>query len=115
MINTTEFKRGFTQLSRAWYADANLRGSDKVEEITIGFYHTEGGTAGEFQIRWEPLCKKVTPRLLAFDDGWEALFLCSDLLKFMASVDGEDISPEDMRSALVALGIEDMTRGTQEG
>lgn len=115
MKNHDECKRGFTQLSRAWYADANLIGSGIVDKITVGFYHPEGGTTGEFSISWVRLAGKVIPKLVCYDDGWNALFEFKDMLEFMAGVDDEDISANNFSDALISLGIEDMTKETENG
>lgn len=114
MKDHTGCKRGFTQLSKAWYADANLRGSDTIDEITMGFYHPEGGTTGEFSIKWKELAGKVPPRLEAFDDGWSALNKFRDVLDKMAEVDDDNITPNEMNKVLIDLGIEDMTPITRE-
>jgi len=109
MKDHTGCKRGFTQLSKAWYGPANLERSTNVDEMSIGFYHPEGGTTGEFQIVWEELAGKITPRLMAYDDGWNALFNFGDMLESMADIDGEDISPDEFCKLLESLGIENMT------
>jgi len=100
-------KRGFIQLSRAWYADACLKG---IDDITIGFYHPEGGTTGEFSIKWEKLGGKVVPKLTAFDDAWDALLNFKDLLELMATVDSQNITPNEFCILLRSLGIEDRTK-----
>ena len=58
---------------------------------------------------------KVTPQLRCFDDGWSALWGFKDMLEFMATVDGDDISADDLSKAMVALEIEDMTQESYEG
>ena len=106
-------KRMFTQLSRAWYAEANLR-HDLLDEIMIGFYHPGGGTTGEFAIRWEELGGESTPRLEAFDDSWSALWEFRDLLEKLAEVDDQDITPVQLCDILISLGIEDNTKEVQD-
>lgn len=101
--------RGFTQLSKAWYAKANLTDPNIKDEITIGFYSPGGGTSGEFQVVWEKLGVKWTPRLKAFDDAWSALFNFSDLIESMALVGGDDITPAAFVVVLECLGIKNMT------
>lgn len=110
MKDHTNCKRQFTQLSRAWYADANLPQGNKVEIITIGFYDPEGGTTGEFEVSWQKVGGRLTPKLTSFDDSWNALFNFSDMLEAMADIDSEDISPEDFCKLLLELGIEDATK-----
>lgn len=109
MKDHTGGKRKFFQLSRAWYGDTCLQDIDKTEIITIGFYQDDGSTTGEFQVSWEPLGGKSTPRLCAFDDSWHALYCFRDLLEKMAFVDGQDIPPAAFRMMLITLGIEDAT------
>lgn len=109
MEKHTGCKRGFTQLSKAWYGDANLKNSEMIDRFSIGFYHPEGGTTGEFLISYEELGGKIIPRLQAFDDGWDALFNFSDLIEAMSKIDDKNISPDDFNKLLVSLGIEDMT------
>ncbi len=102
--------RGFYVLSQSWYGRVNMAVSpDLIEEITIGMYHPEGGTTGEFAIRWAMLSGKPTPRLEAFDDAWHALTQFSDLLRWMASLDDENPSPQRVADALMALGVKDLT------
>ena len=61
-----ECKRGFTHLSASWDGKACLGHDEYVDQVMIGFYHHEGGTTGEFAIRWMSLSGNVTPRLEAF-------------------------------------------------
>lgn len=103
-------KRAFIQLSRTWYADSVLKYSPIVDEITIGMYHPDGGTSGEFCIRWEPLWANISPRLLCFDDSWSALCEFKDMLDFMAEFDDTCISPDEFRDKLISLGIQDITQ-----
>lgn len=110
MKDHSECERQFIQLSMAWYADANLPRGEKVEIITVGFYHPDGGTTGEFQISWRELGGRVVPKLEAFDDSWNALYNFSDLIKKMSDVDDDNISPEEFCKMLIGLGIKDVTQ-----
>lgn len=110
MKDHTGCKRGFTQLSKAWYGPATLEHSPNIDEISAGFYCAEGGTTREFHIAWGPNPNgKIVPYLVAYGDGWDALFHFSDMLKLMADVDGEDISPDEFCKLLEYLGIENRT------
>lgn len=109
MKDHTECKRGFTQLSKAWYGPASMERSTNIDEVTIGFYCPDDGTTGEFRVVWEKLAGRITPCLMAFDDGWNALFNFGDMLESMADIDGENISPDDFCKLLVALDIENLT------
>ena len=110
MKDHRECVRGFTQLSKAWYADANLRGDEVKDELMIGFYHPQGGTTGEFGIRWEWLSGKYTPKLTSYDDSWSALFEFRDVLEKLAEIDGEDREPDEVVAILEACGIKNMTQ-----
>ena len=101
--------RGFSQLSRAWYGTGLLKEEDFKDRIMIGIYHQDGGTSGEFEIKWEPLCGKWVPRLCVYDDAWSALMEFQDLLEELAKVDNESVSPEKVVEILEALGVTDMT------
>ncbi len=54
MKNYNGFKRGFYHTGAQYYAQGDmlklLMGRDEVDEIMIGMYHDDGGTAGEFAI-----------------------------------------------------------------
>ena len=86
--------RKFSQLSRAWYADANLPDGYTLEVVNVGLYHHEGGTTGEFQVSWSFLGGKLVPELRAFDDSWNALLQFRDLLESMSSIDDENIESD---------------------
>lgn len=109
MKDHADCKRQFIQLSRAWYADANLRGGEVIDEITMGFYHKDGGTTGEFAIRWIELSGSKTPMLCSFDDSWDALWQFRDVLEVMATMDGTNPTPEEICKMLVSVGVEDNT------
>jgi len=114
MQDHSECKRQFIQLSKAWYADANLRNSKFDDKISIGFYHPEGGTTGEFEIEFSELCGRIVPKLTAYDDGWSALFNFSDLIEKMAEIDDKCVSADEFCELLVLLGIENKTPTEQE-
>ena len=113
MKDHTECQRQFTQLSRTWYGGTQLPEGEKLEIVIIGFYHPDGGTTGEFQVYWQELGSRLTPKLSAYDDSWSALFQFGDLLESMADIDGEDISPAEFCALLVSLGIKDSTKTEQ--
>ena len=102
--------RGFTQLSKAWYGKANLTTDDTLDRLNLGLYCPDGGTSGEFEIKWVGIGRGWTPILNAFDDGWSALYKFKDLLKIMASIDSDDITPDDFVKLLEKLGIKNMTQ-----
>jgi len=99
-------KRGFFQYSRAWYATSP---SSYNDEVTIGIYFDEGGTAGEFAVRWEQLGNVSTPRLMVCDGAWDVLSLFQDMLQEMKQLDSKNVPPNEFCDMLRRLGIEDMT------
>ena len=108
MKDHTGCKKGFHQLSRAWYGETIP--SIYLDEFNIGLYDQEGGTTGEFKIVWKKLCGEYVPRLNAYDDSWDALYQFNDLLKYMASIDDQNVSPDAFCKKLIELGFEDLTR-----
>ena len=80
-----------------------------VDEITIGIYSGEGGTEGEFAVRWSELGQNVVPLLVAWDDAWGVLHEFRDVLSAMRSVADRNISPADMCKLLESCGVEDAT------
>lgn len=77
----------------------------------IGLYHeSDGGTFGEFCIRWIPLSQRLAPQLQVFGDAWLVLFSeFQDLLVALAELDGTDPSEEEIADLLVKLGLADRT------
>ncbi|MFA7287452.1 MAG: hypothetical protein WC055_01085 [Melioribacteraceae bacterium] len=109
MKDHSDCKRQFIHLSRAYYGPSNLLHSDIIDEITMGFYHKDGGTTGEFSIKWIKLAGREVPKLCAFDDSWDALFKFKDVLRRMAELDDENPTPEEICMLLSSCSIEDVT------
>jgi len=107
-------ERGFTQLSAAYYGPALLADGKLIDEVMLGFYHPDGGTTGEFAIRWTRLAGKITPRLEAFDDSWNALWGFRDVMARFADVDGEDISPSELCALLIECGVKNRTETSRD-
>jgi len=106
------FKRKFTYSTKAWYANNLKQRSDFEDEISIGLYSEQGGTAGEFAIRWYKLgdSKGASPRLECFNDAWKVLYKdFGDLLELLSIVDGLNITPNGLIKHLKAFDIEDKT------
>lgn len=102
------YKRKFIQISKSWYAKTALR--DSEEDFTIGVYHDEGGTIGEFNVKWHALNNKLSPKLHAWDDSWMVLSTYfQDLLRTMGEIDSDDIAPDEFAKKLEELGIENAT------
>lgn len=102
--------RAFSQLSKAYYAEACMRREEFMDEIMIGMYHRDGGTSGEFAVRWIRVGSKWSPHLEVFDDAWHALTQFPDLLAAMAEHDSEDMGPDAFAELLRGLGIKDRTQ-----
>ena len=101
-------KRRFIRTAKAWYSSTALP-DQELEEFSIGVYHDEGGTTGEFSVRWERLGGRLVPKLRSFDGSWSALLEFSELLGDMAKVDGNNITPDEFNELLLNAGIEDAT------
>ena len=101
-------KRCYIRSSKAWY-------NNVVEEIEImvGIYYDEGGTSGEFRFRWTEIGNKLVPKLVCYDDSWNALSLFRDLLDKMAEIDDENITEPEFSKILDELGIFDKTEYEQ--
>ena len=99
--------RAFTHHNEAWYK--RELGNGATDEITIGFYCPDGGTSGEFTIRWHILQGEPCPRLEAFEDSWDSLWNFKDLLEKMAEMDESNPTPAEMVEVLLGLGIKDET------
>lgn len=109
MANHEGMKRGYTRCHLAWYAQAN---HIVLPELSIGMYgpDDEGGTSGEFTIKWVNLNGRLYAKLSVFEDAWSAIFdKHKDLLKELAKVDGKNIQEPEMAAILDKLGIEDIT------
>ena len=105
-MKSSEMKKGFSRLSTAWYAKANPDAKPGFkDEILIGFYDEEGGTAGEFAIRWFPHGAKLE----AYDDSWKALWQFRDLIEELAALDSQDATPDEVEAALLKMGYKNMT------
>ena len=102
-------KRQFIHLGRAWYGAANLKGGEVLDEVFMGFYDAEGGTTGEFSVRWTMLGRKPTAELRAFDDAWSALWAFGDVLARLAELDGTNPTPAAVCAVLGECGVEDVT------
>ena len=98
---------GFSRYTETWYAQKLTDGV--TECITIGFYSEDGGTSGEFEVKWVGLGGRSVPQLVAFDDSWHALRNMPKLMDYMARCDGETRTPEDFCAGLRSLGFRDIT------
>lgn len=109
MANHKSMKRGYIRSHLAWYAKAN---HIVLPELNIGMFGSddEGGTSGEFTIKWIDLNGQLCANLSVFEDAWSAIFdKYKDLLKELAKVDGKNIQEPELVAILDKLGIEDIT------
>ena len=72
-----------------------------TEQIYIGLYHIDGGTAGELCIQWG----NHSPLLHVYQADWKALYSMQDVLNLLAELDGKEITPEKFIKKLKALGF----------
>ena len=77
-------QRQFTQLSRAWHAEANLKGVEYTDNIMFGMYEPGDGCEYELGISWYPIGGgKPTAQLEIFEDGFKALADMPDVFAAM--------------------------------
>lgn len=106
--------RGYHYFNEAWY----YRPNDKyLYEFTVGFYSPEGGTSGEFNIKFYMLGGKLVANLDAFDDAWSALLGFHDLIAELANFDEDttytQITPDQLIDVLQKCNIVDLTSRTR--
>lgn len=104
--------RQFSIMSQSWYFESNMdpvRRAAGEDEITIGFYCADGGTSGEFSIRWERLNGVLTARLKAFEDSWSALAQFGDVLEKLAALDSTNPDVGTVVEALLRCDVVDAT------
>lgn len=103
-------RRGFHQLSKAWYGENNLKMLKNLSDIiSIAVYEEGDIFIGELSIEWTSVGKKFSPCLKVFDDSWRALSYCKDLIDTLKKYDRKDISSDQMREILLSLNMEDET------
>jgi hypothetical protein len=103
-MNRAPYVKGFYVLNRAWYAQPSHQ-----PEIMLGLYHPDGGTGGEFGIRWHDLSPyHNAPRLEIFDDAWEVFFAMPEIAG-LAKLRQKRITQDDIVAFLKDLGFQDLT------
>lgn len=108
-------RRGFYHTSAAWYGKTIQLPDRAVDEVMVGLYPEDGGTNGEFSVKWYELAGKATPKLEVYDDAWAALAQFRDLLDAMADVAGKDITPHELCYILIECGMADLTERVAPG
>lgn len=109
----------FIQLSRAWYAEANLkdRSDSVVDDVLIGDYGSDqegGNERGEFVIQWKDIHKDrrpPAPQLCMFDEAWGWLTdpAFTPFVEWLAENSNEAVTPADVCEKLTTLGWRDAT------
>ena len=111
-------EKGFVRTSKAWYASAAL--GHLTEDFTIGFYHQDGGTTGEFSISFEDRADTTFVRLNVHDDAFHALLCMPELLVRLAEHDFHHgtrarITPDLLEEILLELGFTNRTATRHPG
>lgn len=101
---------GFYLLSQSWFAESRVGRDEITDEIMIGEYCEEGGTFGEFAIRWALVGGEDTPRLEAFEDSWGVLAKCRDLVVKLGELANTNPTPKQVVENLLAMGYRDLTQ-----
>jgi len=101
--------RSYIHLSRAWYGEANLTDSNRLDSISFGLYYPGDGCEAEMTVEWTQLKDKSVPYLHAFDDSWKALASFGDLLAAIAKVDNKNVTPTQFCAILESCGFKDNT------
>lgn len=110
MKDFSKYIKGFYHLSEAWYGEVNLRNSKYIDEVMLGYYAKEGGTGGEFGIRWKELGGKSIPQLQAFYDAWGVLASMPEFIYEIGELDDKNIQPKEFCAILLRLGFQDLTQ-----
>ena len=97
----SKFRRGFYWTEKAWY---HVEG--RPQEVMFGHYADDESTGGEMAIRWHD---GIGARLEAWDDSWQVLVHCVDLLNKLADLKGKTPTPTEVVEILKSCGFEDMT------
>lgn len=113
----SELSEGAWTFYDSWAAfpHSRLREDEKriIGEFMVGLQHPDGGTLGEFSIRFYDFAgiggvKDIAARLEAFGDSWRALAY-SHLIDELAALDDKPQGPDEIRDLLLGLGYEDRT------
>jgi hypothetical protein len=99
--------KGFNVSNRAWY-----KRPDTQTQIMIGLYYPDGGTDGEFAIRWEVVGKEPTARIEVFQDSWRVFFGLG--MEPLAALGETNPSQDQVIALLVGMGFTDLTEYSRE-
>lgn len=101
--------KGFTVFTEAWWAESQRPQEGAAEEIMVGDYDPDGGTTGEFAVRWYNLQGRLTPRVEMFHDSWQLFREWPEFFDALAHISYFSAQPEYFRVWLEAQGFKDMT------
>lgn len=107
-FDQNQTRRAFTHTAESWYADTALVFFN--DEILIGDYPVDGGTRGEFAIRWFLTCDGLAARIEAFYDSWAFMAECKDLFDALAGLNDKSPSPQEVCAILKSIGFDDITK-----
>lgn len=104
-------ERKYVHLSKAWYGSTSLKDLDCVDEVWLEITSENDNLIGEFGLRWYDLKdgRPPTVKLEVFEDAFEALFQCKDLIDKLREWDNKYIQPEQLIKILKKLGFKDVT------
>lgn len=100
-------RKGFTIVTESWW----YRGFDHrsmTEEIMIGDYPEEGGTKGEFNVRFYAFAKG--PKLEIFYDAFDVYGQMEDFREFLFAKENRNIGRDAFIQGLKDLGFIDLTQ-----
>lgn len=102
-MSRAQYIKGFYVMNRAWHAQT------PQPEIMIGLYHPDGGTSGEFALRWHNLSPfEAAPCLEIFDDAWTVFFAMPELAE-LAKLRERRRTQDDIIAFLQHAGFQDLT------
>jgi hypothetical protein len=100
-------RKAFIVCHEEWYSGSM---SSQSPTIMIGDYPSDGGTRGEFAIRWHDIGGSPSPRLEVFDDSWLVFLAMPDMIGLLLL---NCPTPDDVKRYLLNCGFEDITSRKQ--
>jgi hypothetical protein len=101
--------------SKAWYSKNTPKEKGVVETISFGFYHPDGKIGNELHMEWEDFTaeweqeRTILPHLECYSDGWIALAQFGDIIKKLAQIYDDKITPQQFCELLENFGFVDAT------
>lgn len=118
-MSSSEAVGGFIHLTRAWYAKSTLQDRDFVDEVAIT--SLPNVDRADFAVRWIRAAAKAgeppAPRLELFDDAWGWLdhAAAQPFFHWLAEVECQSVTPEQVCEKLISLGFRDETPVEEPG